>query len=93
MSTEPEASNIQAATQKAMAVKQAYEQELLAKPNVVGVGVGFRQIGGQATNTVSVVVLVSEKLPDSMLSPEERIPALIDDVPIDVQEVGELTAF
>jgi hypothetical protein len=93
MSTEPDASYLQAATQKAMAVKEAHEQELLAKPNVVGVGVGFRQIGGQMTNTVSLVVLVREKLPDSMLAPQDRIPAEIDEVPIDVQEVGEITAF
>lgn len=93
MSSETDAANLQAATQKALAVKQAYEQELLSKPNVVGVGVGFRQAGGKATNTVSVVVMVSQKLPDEQLAPQDRIPAWIEDVPIDVQEVGEITAF
>jgi hypothetical protein len=93
MSSENPTTDLQAATQKAMAVKQAYEQMLLSKPNVVGVGVGFRQVGGQATDTVSVVVLVKQKLPDAQLAPDERIPVQIEDVPIDVQEVGEITAF
>jgi hypothetical protein len=93
MSSEYDPSDLQAATQRALAVKQAYEQELLSKPNVVGVGVGFRQVGGQPTNTVSVVVLVKHKLPESQLLPEDRIPAQIEDIPIDIQEVGEITAF
>ena len=93
MSSEVGPSDLQAATQKALAVKQAYEQELLAKPNVVGVGVGFRQVGGETTNAVAVVVLVKQKLPDAQLAPEDRIPLQIEDVPVDVQEVGEITAF
>jgi hypothetical protein len=93
MSSEAEASNLKAATQRALAVKQAHEQELLSKPNVVGVGVGFRQVGGQATNTVCVVVLVKQKVADAQLDPQDRIPAQIEDVAVDVQEVGEISVF
>lgn len=93
MSTHPDPAELQAATQRALAVKQAYEQELLSKPNVVGVGVGFRQVNGEPTSSVAVVVMVSRKLPDSQLAPEDRIPTEIDQVPVDVQEVGEITAF
>lgn len=93
MNSEGEVSDLQAATQRALAVKQAYEQELLSKPNVVGVGVGFRQTGGQATDYVAVVVMVREKIPEAQLSPDQRIPAQIEGVPVDVQEVGEITAF
>jgi hypothetical protein len=41
---------------------------------------------------VAVVVLVRRKLPASQLSPEDRIPAQIDGVPVDVQEVGDVRA-
>jgi hypothetical protein len=93
MSTDNESPGLQAATQKALAVKQAYEHELLSKPNVVGVGVGFRQVAGQTTGNVAVVVMVRQKLPDTFLSPDERIPSQIEGVPVDVQEVGEIRAL
>jgi hypothetical protein len=79
------ASDLQAATQKAMAVKQAYEQELLSKPNVVGVGVGFRQTGGQATDRV-VVVMVKQNTRSATFS-SRADSAQIEDVPADVQRL------
>ena len=93
MSMENQSSDLQAATERVMAVKRAHEHELLAKPNVVGVGVGYRQIGGQLTGTLALVVMVTQKLPPSLLSPEDQIPVWIEDVPVDVQEVGEITAL
>lgn len=93
LNMESQYSDLQAATERVMAVKRAHEAELLAKPNVVGVGIGYRQTGGQSTNTIALVVMVTQKLPPSLLSPEDQIPVLIDDVPVDVQEVGEITAF
>jgi len=36
------------------------------------------------------VVMVSHKIPPELLAPEERIPAEIDGVPVDVQEVGQI---
>ena len=94
MSTEnpSEKQSRQEAVQKAEAVKQTYEHMLLAKQNVVGVGVGLRQVQGVWTNTISLVVMVRKKLPASQLSPDDLIPAEIEGVPVDVQEVGELTA-
>ncbi len=86
-------SDLQSATERVMAVKRNHEAELLAKPNVIGIGIGYRQIGGQATDTIALVVMVTKKLPPSLLSPAERIPNRIEDVPVDVQEVGEITAL
>lgn len=73
-------------------VKKSVEKELLCKPNVVGVGVGLRQKDGVFTEQVALVVMVSKKVPDFELAPEDRIPEKIDDVPVDVLEVGELHA-
>jgi len=77
--------------EKIRAVKQAYQTELLSKANVVGVGIGYRQQGGQPTDQMALVVMVSRKLPKSQLAPEDIIPNELDGVPVDVQEVGELS--
>ena len=67
-----------------------YESQLMAMANVVGVGIGFRTYQGVRTNEPALVVMVSRKIPPELLSPEERIPAEIDGVPVDVQEVGQI---
>jgi hypothetical protein len=72
------------------AVKQAHEGQLMGMANVVGVGIGFRTYQGLRTNQPALVVMVSRKIPPEMLNPEERIPAEIDGVPVDVQEVGQI---
>jgi hypothetical protein len=74
-------------------VKAAYEKELLAKANVVGVGVGLRQQRGKVTDQVCIVVSVRQKVPHEQLSPHDRIPAQIEGVPVDVQVSGEIRAF
>ena len=73
-------------------LKVLVEDELLRKPNVVGVGVGLRQKDGEFTDEVALVVMVSKKFPGIELEPEDRIPEEIDNVPVDVLEVGELFA-
>lgn len=83
---------MQAAYERAQAVKEAHEEALMQLPNVVGVGVGLRSRGGEYTGEVGLVVMVRRKVPRSALKPEEIIPSEIDGVPVDVQEVGDLTA-
>lgn len=78
--------------EKAKAVKRAHEQSLLAKPNVVGVGIGFRVQKKRHTNVIAIIVMVSHKLPANQLKPAELIPTEIDGIPVDVQETGELQA-
>lgn len=84
--------DIQAAFERAQAVKRAYEHELMSKANVVGVGVGLRQRGGQRTKGVALVVMVKQKVPGSQLAPDDVIPSQIEGVPVDVQDVGEIRA-
>jgi len=80
-------------SQKASQVKRAHQAELMSKANVVGVGVGFRQEGGQRTETVALVVMATRKLPTEQLAPQDVLPKEIEGVPVDVQEVGEIKAI
>jgi hypothetical protein len=80
------------AYEHAKAVRQAHEKELLAKANVVGVGVGLRQRGGELTDVVAIVVMVRQKVPPAQLSQEDIIPGEIEGVPVDVQGVGVFRA-
>ena len=82
----------QVAFDRVKIVKQNYEGELMSKANVVGVGIGFRQKGGLRTDTVVLVVMVEKKVPGSQLAPGDLIPAIIEGVQIDVQEVGKIRA-
>jgi hypothetical protein len=75
------------------AVKSMHEVELMSKANVVGVGIGLRQAGGQSTGEAAIVVSVSAKVPESQLAQRDMIPRELDGVPVDVQVVGELRAF
>jgi hypothetical protein len=66
---------------------EAHEDELLARANVVAVGVGER-------NGKEVIkVLVEKKQSRSELKPEDLIPELIEGFETDVEEVGRLEAF
>ncbi len=82
----------QALYQRVQAVQQAHVDELMAKANVVGVGVGLRKVRGAYTDQVALVVMVRRKLPRHQLAPTDFIPNEIDGVPVDIQEVGEITA-
>lgn len=82
--------NSDAAFQRAVDLKDQVEKELLKKANVVGVGVGLRQRGGELTGEVALIVMVRKKINISELAPEDQIPTEIDNVPVDVLEVGQL---
>jgi len=83
----------QDAVQRAMEVKRRHETELMGKPNVVAVGVGYRTRGGVRSEEVCIVVSVKVKVPESQLKRGETIPASLDGVPVDVVETGEIRAF
>ena len=75
------------------AVKSAYEADLMRKANVVGVGIGFKQTGGESTGEPAIVVSVTNKVLSSQLAPGDVIPRELDGVPVDVQAVGRLRAL
>ena len=73
-------------------VKAKYEHTLLRKKNVVGVGIGYRQRGGQQTDEMALTVMVQHKQPRCELPAVDQIPEELEGVPVDVQEVGVFKA-
>lgn len=73
--------------------KARHERRLLRKPNVVGLAIGKKVVGGEETDELCLVVLVREKLPEAELAPRQRIPKRLNDVTTDVVEAGELEAL
>jgi hypothetical protein len=76
--------------QRIQSVKQAREAELLAKANVVGVGVGLRRRGNKLLDEPALIVLVSKKVPRAQLAEDDFVPDMLDGVPVDVQEIGTI---
>ena len=92
MSKPGESENGEKAFRLAQTIKNKYEVMLMSKANVRGIGIGLHMREGQPTGGVSLIVMVSHKIPASQLAPEDLIPEEIEGVPIDVQEVGDLEA-
>ena len=74
-------------------VQARYADMLMAKPNVVGVGIGLAKVNGEYTDEPALVVMVVKKVPVEELAPEEVIPQSLEGVRIDVQETGVIEAF
>lgn len=81
------------AVQHALDVKRRHEADLLRRPNVVAVGVGYRTRGGQPMPEICIVVSVTHKLPAADLQHDEALPHLLEDVPVDVVESGVMRAW
>lgn len=80
-------------TEQAKQAQVRHEEDLLAKQNVVGVAVGFKESKGETQGEVAVVVLVEEKKPLAALSAEDVIPPELEGMRTDVYEVGYLRAL
>lgn len=72
--------------------RSAAEESLLGKENVVGVGLGYKIKDGVQTDTASVMVLVSHKMPKALLASGDTVPKTVGSRPTDVLEVGTLFA-
>ena len=75
-------------SKKIAAVQDKYNPKLLAYPNVVGTGIGWRQCQDKTTNELCLVVMVKEKLPPEKLPPGGLLPRELEGVSIDVIETG-----
>jgi hypothetical protein len=69
-------------------VKAKYEFELLAKANVVAVGIGIPMREGTPRGEVGIVVSVTHKVRASDLAPEDLIPQSLDGVNVWVEEIS-----
>lgn len=73
--------------------KQRHQETLLATPNVIGVGMGYKVAGGRTTKELCVVALVRRKVPRAGLDAKSLVPAEVDGVSTDVVEVGDVRAL
>lgn len=73
--------------------KEESKEALLARDNVVAVGVGEKREGDATTGEQSILVFVEKKLPEGALTPAALVPKEIDGVKTDVIEVGRLRAM
>lgn len=78
--------------QQAFDAQAQKSNEFLAKRNVVGLGVGYKNKLGEPTGDASVVVLVQQKKPLAALIDDDLIPQEIDGMPTDVVEIGFVRA-
>lgn len=62
----------------------------LNKKNVIGVGVGMKQVGIERTNKPSIVVFVEKKEKEENLPRGHAVPLKIDGVHTDVVEIGRV---
>ena len=85
--------NDQAAIDRITRAQEAHSAALMQLPNVVGTALGVKTVGDKPTEDLALVVLVRRKVPLDQLKPQERIPAEIDGVPVDVQEVGDVVSL
>lgn len=76
-----------------MQLPDSVRDALESHPNVIGTCLGNRRVGGQETSEESVIVLVTQKIPEDQLSTEAVVPKTVEidgqELPTDVQEIGE----
>ncbi|MFQ5923387.1 MAG: hypothetical protein ACE5M4_11135 [Anaerolineales bacterium] len=82
-----------AAVEEVKRAKELSKYSILSKPNVVGVGYGYKERAGRRTAELCVVAMVRVKLPKSSLAPDELVPTAFDGVSTDVVQVGEIRAL
>jgi hypothetical protein len=75
------------------AVKEKHGTAIMAKENVVGLGVGYKETKGVKTDRLALVVMVRKKVSAEELKEGDVIPAEIEGVITDVIEVGEIVAL
>lgn len=74
-------------------VKEIHVRTLKKRMNVNGVAVAHKFVAGKDTGELCVTVLVRKKLPKSELLSKDLVPQIVDGIPTDIKEVGEIFAF
>ncbi len=75
---------------EAKRIKEKYEEKLMRKKGVVGCAVGYKHIAGEKTDEICIVCYVSRKIPVGQLAEADKIPVMIEGIPTDVIESGEI---
>ncbi len=69
------------------------EMDLLAKANVVGLGIGEKIQGGLYRGRLSLKVYVEKKIAQAQLAKSDLIPQKLSGIESDVEEVGKIVAL
>ncbi len=77
---------------KIQEVKESKEESIFGLPNVVGLGIGYKETKGKTTDQACISVYVRKKVAAKSLHASEQIPKSLDDVKTDVIEVGDIEA-
>ncbi len=73
-------------------IKEKYEARLLAKANVVAVGIGIPMRDGRPRGGPAIIVSVTQKVQASELAPEDLVPQMLEGVRVWVEETARLRA-
>ena len=73
-------------------VTDRHKESILAKPNVLGVGTGYKKQKGKQLGDLCVVAMVSQKIPRAGLDPLDLVPVEVEGISTDVIQVGFLRA-
>lgn len=71
-------------------ILNAHRTDILRRPNVIGVGIGYKSRAGQKTDDLSIIAFVERKVPAGQMAAAELVPPSLDGVPTDVIEVGRI---
>ena len=72
--------------------RSIHERALLARANVVGVGIGHKVVGGEETDETCIVVFVERKVPPEALRRRDLVPPTLRGIRTDVVETGRFVA-
>ncbi|MGQ0570004.1 MAG: trypsin-like peptidase domain-containing protein [Armatimonadota bacterium] len=73
---------------KALTLRRTKRFQAAPSVNLVGIGVGEKVTWGRRTGQMSLKVLVAKKYPNRRIAYAQRIPAAVDGIPTDIDEVG-----
>ena len=77
--------------QRIAAIQARFDACLMAFPNVVGTGIGYRRIGGAQTEELCLVALVRRKVPAEQLAANAILPRQLGGIAVDVVESGDFS--
>ena len=74
-------------------VKDANKEAILSRPNIIGVGVGYKVAQRRTTDELCIVALARQKVPRAGLDPKAVVPQEVAGVKTDVIQVGDVRAL
>ncbi|MDF9749195.1 hypothetical protein [Arthrobacter sp. ES3-54] len=69
-------------------IKEQIEDEILARPGVTGVDIGYKQVGDETTEIPAIIVFVEKKKNEDELEEDQVIPKTFGPFATDVRQEG-----